>query len=133
MFSQTQFVRKLFNHFELCYSCMFFNTPFFACSYFTYFFVKLLFLGHRSLIKNKTQTAVIHIELIHNQNEQVQYVYHCCLCLIFTYFYFFVLYLYLFKNFYLHFRLDNDRSSVETSRAVLPLDFTSHCFQKPFL
>ena len=36
----------------------------------------------------------------------------------FTYFYFFFLYLYLCKNFYLHFWLNNDRSSNEASRAV---------------
>ena len=31
------------------------------------------------------------------------------------------------------FWLDNDRSSVEKSRTVLPLDFNPHCFQKPLL
>ena len=71
MYSQIQFVRKFLNHFELCYSCMFLNTPF------------------------------LHFHTLHTFTSL-----------------FYIMYLSLCKSFYLHFWLDNDRSSVEASRAV---------------
>ena len=70
-----------------------------------------------------------------------QFNYVILACFLTPLFYIFILYILLLlcfifilmEKFYLHFWLDNDRSSVEKSRAVLPLDFTSHCFQKPLL
>ena len=70
-----------------------------------------------------------------------QFNYVILACFLTPLFYIFILHILLLlcfifilmENFYLHFWLDNDRSSVEKSGAVFPLDFTSHCFQKHLL